>query len=51
MWCRRWRAYEAAGGGLRMNRLEAGMALAITMSAAVAMLLFAGYAAYGFFIM
>lgn len=34
-----------------MNRLEAGMALAITMSAAVAMLLFAGYAAYGFFIM
>lgn len=34
-----------------MNRLEAGMALAITMSTAVAMLLFMGYAAYGFFIM
>lgn len=34
-----------------MNRLEAGMALAITMSAAVAMLLFMGCAAYGFFLM
>lgn len=34
-----------------MNRLEAGMALAITMSTAVAMLLFMGHAAYGFFIM
>lgn len=34
-----------------MNRLEAGMALAITISSAVAMLLFAGYAAYGFFLM
>lgn len=34
-----------------MNRLEAGMALAITLSAAVAMLLFAGYATYGFFLM
>lgn len=34
-----------------MNRLEAGMALAIITSAAVAMFLFAGYAAYGFFLM
>lgn len=34
-----------------MNRLEAGMALAITMSTAAAMLLFMGYAAYGFFLM
>lgn len=34
-----------------MNRLEAGMALAITISSSVAMLLFAGYAAYGVFLM
>lgn len=34
-----------------MNRLEAGMALAIMISSAVATLLFAGYAAYGFFLM
>lgn len=34
-----------------MNRLEAGMALAITISFSVATLLFAGYAAYGFFLM
>lgn len=34
-----------------MNRLEAGMALAIVMSSAVAALLFVGYAAYGFFLM
>lgn len=34
-----------------MNRLEAGMALAIVTITAAAMLLFAGYAAYGFFLM